>query len=120
MIKTAQALKKFFSSFGIPAYEENSVPDSVDTPYITYQLVEADWSESASVSATVWYKGTSLSDLLNEVDKIKSYVGEGLHIPVEGGCVCIYKGSPFAQTQETNDDKIKATYLLFEVRSLCD
>ena len=34
-----QALYKFWISFGMQAYEENSVPSDATFPYITYQLV---------------------------------------------------------------------------------
>ena len=51
MLDTAQALYRFFSSFGIPAFVENNVPDEmpvngqlvqVQPPYITYQLREPE------------------------------------------------------------------------------
>ena len=34
----AEALHSFYSSFGLTAYEENSVPDDAEFPYITYNI----------------------------------------------------------------------------------
>lgn len=120
MTNAGKAVYQFFSGFGIPAYDENTVPDSATLPYITYSYTEPEWRESASVSATVWYSGTSFADLYNKVDEIKSKVGEGLLIPVGNGCVYINKDSPFAQQQATDDDKVKAVYLLFAVQTVCN
>ena len=35
----AAAIYQFWNSFGLTAYEENTVPDDAAFPYITYQLV---------------------------------------------------------------------------------
>ena len=37
----AQALHSFWSGFGLTAYDENTVPDGAQLPYITYE-VEGD------------------------------------------------------------------------------
>ena len=34
-----QAIHFFWSQFGLPAYDENSVPDDAQMPYITYNVV---------------------------------------------------------------------------------
>ena len=48
MKQTAKTLKEFVGGFGIPAYATNSVPDDVDLPYLTYPIVEPEWSKKAS------------------------------------------------------------------------
>ena len=35
MYNTAAALKTFFSGFDLPAYQEGTVPEDVQLPYIT-------------------------------------------------------------------------------------
>lgn len=121
MTETAKALYKFFSSFDIPAYNRNSIPDDVKLPYITYDIVEPDWRDVGSVSASVFYPGTGYAELFKKVDEIKNKVGEGLRIPVEsGGCVYIVKDTPFAQTQPTADEKVSSVYLLFGIHALCN
>lgn len=34
----AQAIQAFWESFGVPAYEESTVPDDAVMPYITYSM----------------------------------------------------------------------------------
>ena len=47
-----QAIHGFWSSFGITAYDENSVPDDAELPYITYNDLHSnmDRFESQRVS----------------------------------------------------------------------
>lgn len=121
MTNTAIALYEFFSGFGIPAYEENSVPDDAEMPYITYQIVDPDWSETGSISASVWYEGVSYKDLDAKVDEIKAKTDGGIRIPTkDDGCLYIFKDSPFAQTQPTDRDDVKVAYLLFVFHALCN
>jgi hypothetical protein len=35
----SQALQSFWESFGIPAYNEYTVPDNAEMPYITYSVI---------------------------------------------------------------------------------
>lgn len=120
MTETGKALYQFFSSFGIPAYEANSVPDEAELPYITFTQIDPRWDTPGSVSASVWYRSESLTEIFAKVDEIKNKVGEGLRIPVEsGGCVWIYKDSPFAQVQDSGERETKAVYLLFGIHALC-
>lgn len=121
MTNIGKALYEFFSSFGIPAYEESSIPDDAELPYITYSPAEPIWMETAAITATVWYKSTSLKELFEKVDEIKKAIGEGCGISVEsGGCVWFYTDNPFAQMQSTDDDNVKAMYLLIGINALCE
>lgn len=119
MINAAKGLASFFSGFSIPAYEENSVPDDAQLPYITYQMSVPDWRESADISASVWYGGTSFKDIFEKVDEISDAVGEGIRIPVDGGSLYIFKSLPFSQVAPTNKDNVKCVYLLFQIHALC-
>lgn len=116
-----KTLYDFFSGFGIPAYAIGTVPDNAELPYITYTPIDTDWNTPASLTATVWYKGTELKPLFDKVDEIKAKVGEGLSLKIStGGYVYLYKDSPFAQFQSTDNDNVKAMYLLFGMHSLTD
>lgn len=121
MTNTAAALYSFFSGFGIPAYEENSVPNDAELPYITYQIEDPDWSETGSISASVWYKGDGFRELFTKVDEIKRKTEGGIRVPTgDGGCLYIFKDSPFAQVQPAERDDVKVAYLLFVFHALCD
>lgn len=122
MTSTAKALYKFFSGFGIPAYDENAVPDSAELPYITYQLVEPRWDDTASITAMVYYKDTSYVAINAMIDKIKAaFPKDGcLRIPAGNGSIHLFIDSNFAQEQPNDSDTIKAIQLLFGLHALCD
>ena len=54
-----QALYQFWSSFGIPAYAENSVPEEAEMPYITYEGEVGNFDKVLSLSAQIFYYDTS-------------------------------------------------------------
>jgi hypothetical protein len=45
MYQAQAALKQFFSGFGIPAYTEDTVPEDVSLPYITYAAGQPEWDQ---------------------------------------------------------------------------
>ena len=47
----AAAIYQFWNSFGLAAYEENSVPDDATFPYITYQLVTDSFDREITINA---------------------------------------------------------------------
>lgn len=121
MITTvAKILHDFFEGFGIPAYEENTVPDDAEAPYITYDLSVPDWRNPSSISATIWYKSTDYTDVLNKADEICKKIEEGLRLPVKsGGCVYLYKDNPFSRVIPTEKDNVKAVTLNIGLHALC-
>ena len=119
MTNTAIALYQFFSGFGLEAFVENNVPEEAQLPYITYQLVEPDWDDSASMYARVWYRSTSFQSINAKVDAIRAAIGESVSIPTSGGAVYLSKGSPFAQYMPMEgDDTLKVAYLNLTIHAL--
>ena len=55
----ASALYQFWNSFGLTAYEENTVPDDAAFPYITYQLVTDSFDREIPLTASLWYRSES-------------------------------------------------------------
>lgn len=97
MINTARALYEFWSGFGLPAYTNNTVPDEVELPYITYSLVETEPLEPASHYAQVFYRSPSNAALLAKVDEIKDAIKNGVVIACDGGYVAIRPSNPYVQ-----------------------
>ena len=91
MTNTAKALYNFFSGFGLPAYVEYNVPDSAVLPYITYQVVEPDWMDAATIYARVWYRDTSYIAINAKADQIKAAIGGGAMLPTDGGFIVLEK-----------------------------
>lgn len=118
----SQALYHFWSSFGLPAYDEYTVPDDASLPYITYQTVTDSLGQAIPLSASVWYKGTSWEPVTKKADEIARYIGEYGHVvmKLDTGRLWITKGRPFAQRiQPTEDsDLIKRIYMNIMVEFL--
>ena len=109
MLNTAKTLKSFFGGFGIPAYTLDSVPENVELPYITYQLVEPEWNEQANMYCQVWYKRNNLGSLLAKADQIAAAIGTGVVFDQPGGYLAIYPSTPLMQT--LTDDYAQSVYM---------
>ena len=109
----AEAMRNFWNSFGIPAYEENSLPTGIPFPYITYQLVEDSFGNEVALSANLWYRGTSWSAVNDKAAEISAAISSGGKLlNCDGGCIWIKRGTPFAQNMsDPMDDLIKRKYI---------
>lgn len=110
-----QAQFNFWSRFGLPAYEENSVPDldEVVFPYITYEARSAGFDETAVANASVWTRSSSwgMADAVSDVIEDALSHG-GLIEPYTDGIIWITKGEPFSQSMgDPSDDRIKRKLL---------
>lgn len=116
MTEVAKALKAFYSRFGIPAYTEDSVPDDVKLPYITYTGVQSGVFASATHQCRVWYGGTGYAQVNAKADEIIAAIGQGVKLKAGRGFVYIYPGTPLAQMQPA-DDSTRIVYINLELRS---
>lgn len=116
-MNTAQALQLFWSSFNLPAYDENTVPDKATLPYITYEVGDDFFGEQAARSASLWYRSTSWEDITQKEQEIASYIGRGGRmISVDGGAIWIKRGSPWAQRMaEPSDSMVRRIVLNYEI-----
>ena len=93
MTEVAKALASFYGGFRIPAYEEYSVPDDAELPYITYTVPQGDAFQSATHQARVWYatdKGAPSNVQVNaKADEILAAIGRGVRLPAGQGYVII-------------------------------
>ena len=90
MLNTAATLKTFFSGFDLPAYTEDSVPDTVTLPYIIYPLVDPEWDVQAMFYCRVYYPKNRLADLLAKADQIKAAIGTQKTFTQTGGYLVLY------------------------------
>ena len=110
------ALYNFWSMFGLPAYEENSVPsgeDGAEFPYITYQVVTDSFGNNVSLTGSVWYRSTSWKEANAKAQEISNMLSRGgVTISCDGGIVWLRRGVPFAQSMgDDSDDLIKRKYI---------
>lgn len=109
----AAAIYQFWNSFGLTAYEENSVPDEAAFPYITYQLVTDSFAREIPLTTSVWYRSESWTDINAKTEEISQKISRGGKIiPCDGGVIWLKRGQPFAQNMgDESDNLIKRKYL---------
>ncbi|MBR0340741.1 MAG: hypothetical protein IJH64_00550 [Oscillospiraceae bacterium] len=87
-----RALYSFFSSFGIPAYEENSIySGNVELPYITYGINTASFPASnVPIPASIWYRSASWKEIQDKVMAINATLKNGgASLPCDGGFILL-------------------------------
>lgn len=109
----AAAIYQFWSSFGLTAYEENTVPADATFPYITYQLVTDSFDREIPLSASLWYRSESWTAINAKAEEISQKISRGGKIiSCDGGAIWMKRGQPFAQNMgDESDDLIKRKYL---------
>lgn len=112
----AAALYNFWSGFGLPAYEETSVPTGEDAPafpYITYQVVTDGFGGDVALTASVWYRSESWLEINAKTEEIGENIGRGGRvIPCDGGAIWLKRGQPFAQSMgDDADNMIRRKYI---------
>ena len=108
------ALYRFFSGFGMTAYASASVPDDVEFPYLTYDLVTSAWeSDPVSLTVNLWYYTESEAEPNAKARDISEALGMGGRVlPCDGGYIWLKRGSPWCQSLSDETDKnIKRRYL---------
>lgn len=118
-----QALDSFWNSFGLDAYDENSVSQGTEFPYITYSVATGSLSDyGTALSASLWFRDTSwkfITFLSNTISETIGYGGKVL--PYDGGFLWIKRGSPFAQRMgDPDDDQIRRIVINIEVEYLSE
>lgn len=110
------ALFNFYSSFGLPVHEENSVPTGENAPkfpYITYELVTDDFGGETALTASLWYRSETLVKINAKTKEISAAIGRGgVFLPCDGGAIWIKRGTPFAQSMSDDSDELIKRKLL--------
>lgn len=117
----AAAINEFWNSFGLKAFEENTLLDvdengqeiKPEFPYITYQLVTDSFDREVAATANIWYRTTGWKAINAKTEEISKKIGaSGKKIAVDGGGIWIKRGQPFAQNMgDESDDLIKRKYI---------
>lgn len=113
-----QALFEFWNSFGVLAFEENSVPteDEINTliasgaasarwPMITYQVLLDDIGSPVYPTASVYDKSSSWERADTLANLISATIQRQKTIKLDNGRMFITKGSPFAQHMDEAADR---------------
>ena len=103
----AQSIHAFWSSFGLAAYDENTVPDDAVMPYITYSVSTGAMDDVLLLNGSLWYRSVTWKDISQKSDEIAETIGEYWLGEVDGGYLWITRGSPFAQRKADEDDTVR-------------
>lgn len=116
----AQTLHTFWSGFGIPAYDENSVPDDAVMPYITYTVATDSIDNPVPLTASIWYDSTAWDTISQKAEKVAESVGKRGHLslPFDDGYLYLTKGTPFIQRMPDVSDTVKRIYINIMVEFL--
>ena len=109
-----QALYKFWSSFGIPAFPTNAVPEVTAFPWLTYEISQAQFGDpKVNIAVQLWYRTESEAIPNAMVESISNKIGRGGYmLPCDGGGIWITKGAPFClHINDPSDRLIKLRQL---------
>ena len=113
-----QSQYEFWSQFGVPAYEENSVPDIKDMPdpkypYITYEAAAGGFDDQIPITASIWDRSNSWEKADKLADEIEHYIRLSNATRYDKGMYRVYIGyNTFAQNMgDPDDDLIKRKLL---------
>ena len=111
-----QALYNFWSGFEWEAYDENSVPDNAELPYITYENGVSDFNQPVAQTASLWMRATSWTAIVAKEKEIAEAITRGgVIIHFDNGALIIRRASPWAQRMSSNDDTVRRIILNYEV-----
>ena len=107
------ALQAFFSQF-MDAYAASAVPEDVNFPYLTYELITSAW-DGGEVGLTVnlWFYTTGEAVPNAKAQELSDAIGYGgVTLPCDGGFIWLKRGSPWCQNvQDDTDQNIKRRYI---------
>lgn len=103
------ALNQFFNGFDIPAFPETAVPDDQMMPYITYSFAISLFDDiPVNMTAYVWYKTESEAVPTAKAMEIMEAIGrDGCTVPIDGGYIWLYMGSPALRPVPDEDNSVK-------------
>lgn len=111
-----QAYQQFWESFKIPAYDESTTPEEATLPYITYNVITSDFGDTVYPTASIWYKGTSWTNVTEKAKEIESAIGlGGILVPFDNGYIWIKRDESFIRRMSDPDDLIRRIVLSLQV-----
>lgn len=116
----AQAIDAFWNSFGLPAYDENTVPQNATLPRITYNVATGSLEDVISLTGSLWYRSSSWRDISLKAKEIEKRLGlhGGEVIDLDDGKLWLVKGNPFSQRMPDPDNSIRRIYINIQAEFL--
>lgn len=101
-----QALETFWSSFGLPAYDQYTVPGDAVLPYLTYEDVTDSIGTVVHMTASLWYRDRSWTAISQKAQEIADAITAmyPITLPLDTGRLYLTRGTPWAQRMIEPDD----------------
>lgn len=81
-----QAQQQLWESFGLPAYDELTVPDDAVMPYITYEAVAGNLGAATQVAVNLWYRSNKWAEISQKAQQIATEIDQlPSSIKIDGG-----------------------------------
>jgi hypothetical protein len=111
------ALNEWFESFGVKAYQEQTVSEKAVLPYIAYELAFGDIDNSPlSLTFSYFERSTNWEGCYQKVEQISADIGRwGKRLVVDGGFLVIQRGQPFAQPLDDMDGDKDIRRMVFNI-----
>ena len=110
-----QAQYEFWAQFGVPAYEENSVPDRdlITYPYRSSPAAAGGFGDPVTVTPSIWDRNSSWFNADKLSDQIEHFIRMTNPIKYDDGRMWVYIGeTTFSQNMgDPDDDLIKRKVL---------
>lgn len=108
-----RALHNFWNSFGIPAYDEATVPDDAKLPYLTYTVVDGELGDNVIGNSSLWYRSTNWTGITEKAEQISRAITRGGKIiSYDDGALCLRKETPFSRRMPVPEDDMIRRILL--------
>lgn len=105
-----QAVQWFWSRFGLNTYDQYTVPEDAQMPYITYSFAMDKMDNVVLLNASLWYRSTSWKAITQKAEEIANYLNMYNIIPLDEGYLYLYRGTPFAQRMADEDTDVRRIY----------
>lgn len=117
----SQALDKFWNSFGIPAYDENTVPDNSGERYITYSVSTGRIEDVINLTGKIWEKNTTSWKFVEDKASEIAYELATMDPPtiaIDNGRLYLTMGTPFSQRLSDPDSMARGVYINIQAEFL--
>lgn len=117
----SQAIHNFWSGFGIPAYDENTVPEVPGDKFIAYNVSTGSIENVINLSAKIWeLNSTSWSFVEGKAKEIAYAIAtmDPPTIAIDNGRLYITEGRPFSQRISNPDELVRGVYINIQAEFL--
>lgn len=122
MVDKWQAQQQLWSSFDLPAYDENTVPDDATLPYLTYEAIAGNIGAPTQIAVNLWYRSNSWAEISQKAQEIATAIDNlPSSIPIQGGRMKVRLPDMAAWGRrmiEPNDSGIRRIMITVEIEFL--